>query len=61
MFPLILKSLVLIRHPGLRADSQWIIILKTIELVTLSLSQFHAQRNYISLQQQQHQILLKIG
>ena len=28
--------------PG--ADSQWIIILKTIELVTLSLSQFHAQR-----------------
>ena len=30
-----------------RADSQWIIILKTFELVTLSFSQFHAQRNCI--------------
>ena len=46
-FPLISKSLVLIRHPGLRADSQWIIILKTVELVTLSLSQFYAQRNWL--------------
>ena len=41
---------------SLRADSQWIIILKTFELVTLSFSQFHAQRKltpcplpYISL------------
>ena len=32
---------------SLRADSQWIIILKTFELVTLSLSQFHAQRNWL--------------
>ena len=31
----------------LRADSQWIIILKTFELVTLSFSQFHAQRNWL--------------
>ena len=57
---------MLIRHPGLSADRQWIIILKTLELVTLSFSQFHAQRNllltnaYVSLQQQQQQqILLK--
>ena len=28
---------------SLRADSQWIIILATFELVTLSFSQFHAQ------------------
>ena len=47
MFPLILKSVMLIRHPGLRADSQWIIILKTFELVTLSFIQFHAQRNWL--------------
>ena len=32
---------------SLRADSQWIIILKTFELVTLSFSQFHAQRNWL--------------
>ena len=31
----------------MRADSQWIIILKTFELVTLSFSQFHAQRNWL--------------
>ena len=31
----------------LHADSQWIIILKTFELVTLSFSQFHAQRNWL--------------
>ena len=30
-----------------RADSQCIIILKTFELVTLSFSQFHAQRNWL--------------
>ena len=29
----------------LSADSQWIIILKTFELVTMSFSQFHAQHN----------------
>ena len=38
---------MLIRHPGVRADSPWIIILKTLELVTLSFSQFHAQRNWL--------------
>ena len=32
---------------SLRADSQWIIILKTFELVTLSFSKFHAQRNWL--------------
>lgn len=32
---------------SLPADSQWIIILKTFELVTLSFSQFHAQRNWL--------------
>ena len=32
---------------SLRADSQWIIILKTFELVTLSFSQFPAQRNWL--------------
>ena len=32
---------------SLRADSQWIIILKTFEVVTLSFSQFHAQRNWL--------------
>ena len=32
---------------SLRADSQWIIILKTFELGTLSFSQFHAQRNWL--------------
>ena len=32
---------------SLRADSQWIIILKTFELVTLSFNQFHAQRNWL--------------
>ena len=32
---------------SLRANSQWIIILKTFELVTLSFSQFHAQRNWL--------------
>ena len=32
---------------SLRADRQWIIILKTFELVTLSFSQFHAQRNWL--------------
>ena len=31
----------------LRADSQWIIILKTFEPVTLSFNQFHAQRNWL--------------
>ena len=61
--PLVLNVLVLIRHPcvlivsgikrpsvnptSLRADSQWIMILKTFELVTLSFSQFHAQRNWL--------------
>ena len=30
-----------------RADSQWIIILKTFELVTLTFSQYHAQRNWL--------------
>ena len=32
---------------SLRADSQWIIILKTFELVTLSFSQFHGQRDWL--------------
>ena len=32
---------------SLRADSQWIIILKTFERVTLSFSQFHAQRKWL--------------
>ena len=32
---------------SLCADSQWIIILKTFELVRLSFSQFHAQRNWL--------------
>ena len=32
---------------SLPADSQWIIILKTFELVALSFSQFHAQRNWL--------------
>ena len=45
--PLGLNFLVLIRHLGLRAGSQWIIILKTFELVTLSFSQFHVQRNWL--------------
>ena len=36
---------MLIRHPGLRVDSQWIVLLKAFELVTLLFSQFHAQRN----------------
>ena len=32
---------------SLRADSQWIIILKTFERATLSYSQFHAKRNWL--------------
>ena len=34
-----------VNSTSLSADSQWIIILKTFELVTMSFSQFHAQRN----------------
>ena len=32
---------------SLRADTQWIIILETFELVTFSFSQFHAQHNWL--------------
>ena len=39
-------NLPCVNRTSLHADSQWIIILKTFELVTLSFSQFHAQRNW---------------
>ena len=45
--PLVLNFLLLIRHPCLLIVSQWIIILKIFELVTLSFSQFHAQCNWL--------------
>ena len=35
---------------SVRADSQWITILKTFELITLSFSEFHAQRNWLLTQ-----------
>ena len=40
-------KLAWVNSTSLRADSQWIIILKTFELVTLRFSQFHAQRNWL--------------
>ena len=40
-------KLACVNPTSLRADSQWIIILKTFELVTLSFSQCHAQRNWL--------------
>ena len=44
--PLVFKR-PCVNPTSLRADSQWITTLKTFELVALSFSQFHAQRNLL--------------
>ena len=43
--PLVLNFLMLIWHPCVL--KVWIITLKTFELIALSFSQFHAQRNWV--------------
>ena len=40
-------NLLVFNPTSLRTDSQWINILKTFELGTLSFSQFHLQRNWL--------------
>ena len=40
-------KLLCVNPTPLLADRQWIIILKTFEMVTLRFSQFHAQRNWL--------------